>query len=318
MRNLYPDELKQYNLASVRLRAGPLSHCLNKELVGYQLNLGEVIDWEALDVLIIGKIGADNSRGRFERWASIITQASLQGVRLVLDFTDDHLGNKTPMTPFYEWAVHKVDAFAASSEHLLKRVLSVRDLPGRVIEDAVEFSVRPPQRGLKYQEPTLFWFGHSTNINSLADFLNSISSHKKFRLNIMTNDVGLQLLGAFPISWNKFVNPVATSWSVAGVEKLASECDFTIIPATPATVKKGASTNRLITSLTLGLPVFAGDIDSYRDFKDYFSPIGELSTKEIEKVTSEGYDKVIAAQENICRDYTFDNIGTTWANFLLA
>lgn len=317
MRNFSSNELERHNLASVRLRAGPFSWCLDKGSATYQVSFGEVIESGGLDVLIIGKIGADNSTGRFEKWSSIITKTSLSGGKVILDFTDDHLGSKTQMTTFYEWAVHRADAFVASSEHLLQRILSVRELPGKIIEDAVEFSVRAPKMGLTNPEPTLFWFGHSTNINSLANGLNAIYCDKKFRLHVMTNDVGLQLLRASSVSWDKFINPIATTWSVGGLERVASECDLVFIPTASESRKKGVSTNRLITSLTLGLPTFAGDFDSYRKFKDYFSPVEDLSSKETERLISEGYQKVIKAQKTICQDYTFDKIGRIWMDCLL-
>jgi hypothetical protein len=109
----------------------------------------------------------------------------------------------------------------------------------------------------------------------------------------MTNHVGLQLLRSSSVAWDKFINPIATTWSVAGLEKVASECDFAFIPKGSEPRKKGVSTNRLITSLTLGLPTFAGDFDSYKRFEDYFSPVEDLVKKDIERLTSEGYEKVL-------------------------
>ena len=63
--------------------------------------------------------------------------------------------------------------------------------------------------------------------------------------------------------------------------------------------KKGAGHNRLITSLTLGLPTIATMLPSYEQFKDYFVDIDSLEFISILKNRSLLKSKVILAQKKI-------------------
>ena len=92
-----PLELHTSVLASARLRLAVAAAAAQK--MGQGVTIGELCP-ESANNLIIGKIGSNDLEARQELWLRQIKQLKLQGAKIVLDYTDHHLGNNSVMTPF--------------------------------------------------------------------------------------------------------------------------------------------------------------------------------------------------------------------------
>jgi len=309
--------LKQHNLASVRLRAGALLEYSRTKKGCPQIFFGEQINWEGTDVLVIGKVGADNRSGRFEKWLQAVKMARSLGVRTVLDYTDDHLSVPTAMSEFYREAINLVDAFVASSDYLRNDLSQRVKNKISIIEDAVEYGLVPPKPKLVGECPALLWFGHSTNIPSLLDGLSRIKSKKSYSINIITNEFGLNMLSQSSLNWADFNKVKFFVWSVDTVFKVARTSDFVIIPSDKAgNSKRGVSKNRLVTSFCLGLPTFADYFQSYSEFSEYFQDFELLSKENPLTFCERGRVMVLQAQRVVCPSFSMVKIGENWADAL--
>ncbi|WP_114651666.1 hypothetical protein [Polynucleobacter necessarius] len=118
----------------------------------------------------------------------------------------------------------------------------------------------------------LLWFGHSSNIDFLINFLSaSFNAGDHIRLIVLSNEAGLNhfansnLVSPAKIEFNLAL------WSLENMVEVAKIADMCIIPSDLSNPKMmGASSNRLITALTLGLLTAADNLPSYREFENYY------------------------------------------------
>ncbi|NDF04348.1 MAG: hypothetical protein EB068_04475, partial [Betaproteobacteria bacterium] len=92
----------------------------------------------------------------------------------VMDYTDDHLSTASPMRPFYSAAIGLVDEVVVPSPYLSIDMSSRFGGGINVIEDAVEYALRVPKRRRADPIPSLLWFGHASNVDSLVDGLGRV------------------------------------------------------------------------------------------------------------------------------------------------
>lgn len=315
--NFSPSELHQHNLASVRLRAGALSKYTQVNRGIIEVMLGESVDWTDLDAIVVGKIGADNTSGRFEQWLRVLTKAISLGVPILLDYTDDHLSARTAMTSFYQEALNLANGFVVSSDYLRLHLSSRVTNPIFVVEDAVEYDPEAPKNNLSGACPSLLWFGHPSNIVGLIDGLSRLKHPNQFCLNLITNDVGRSLLSQASFNWSRFNKTTVFPWSVDALPIVAKASDIVIIPMDRAsTRKRGVSENRLVTSLTLGLPVFSDPIDSYQVLSEYFLEFDKLCGGWSPEYAVEGRGRVVRAQKQVCPSFEMVRVGGLWADIL--
>jgi SAM-dependent methyltransferase len=106
-------------------------------------------------------------------------------------------------------------------------------------------------------------------------------------------------------------------WSTNNLIQAANISDFCILPTGYKDSKKaGASSNRLITALALGMPVLSDHLISYQKFKCYFET---LNSDNLFKFTNEpvyDFQKIIKFQELVAPDYTKKNLMHCWSLFL--
>lgn len=107
-------------------------------------------------------------------------------------------------------------------------------------------------------------------------------------------------------------------WSISNMVLAASISDFCIIPCGIGDDRKeGVSSNRLITSLALGLPCFADTPPSYKEFMNFISP---LSTESIESFfinPSINSEKTLISQAIIIKRFSKEKVKDDWKKFLI-
>ena len=299
-------EVHQINLASIRLRAGVVVQAMENR--GESISLGEAIP-DNTEVCVVGKIGGLDTSNKPTNW---IRQLREFKGKIILDFTDDHLNYISGMTAFYRECLELADVVVCSSESLQRVVSQFFSGPIHVIADAIECPILPPKSRI-HQPLTLLWFGHATNIKALADFIPQIQSPEPLRIIVVSNQLGLQLLGSAPIQVQCPIEIQGRIWSQEATIKASKESDVCIIPAELQSLRKsGVSANRLLTSIALGLPTCADKIDSYLPFKPYYA---DLRTAEFNDMLSDPryWNKHIqAAQEYILPRYAKASVGEEW------
>lgn len=188
-----------------------------------------------------------------------------------------------------------------------------------MIEDPVEVAIQPPRVGMGKLR-TLFWFGHASNLPYLIEYLRDrYRSRIERRLIIMTN--------LFPLPEN-YVSALnrphldkleinVVRWSLPDMQAAANLSDVCIIPAGVNDPRKnGASANRLLTALAMGLPVAADDLDSYRPFSGYFSDLQKVEIEALLDQPEAAFPSVLRAQDLIRREHTIESAKQHWKKLL--
>jgi hypothetical protein len=292
------EDLQISELASIRFRAAIIAKYLPQN--GSTVSFGETIP-EKSNIIIIGKIGANDIKKRQELWLNQMKSAKNKNIKIFVDYTDHHLGFKSEMRIFYESSLKLTDYIITPSDHLkilLKNYFSKEIF---VIPDPLEVPVLSPKIS---KTNGILWFGHASNIKYLINFLEECpKTHEVFKLIVVSNDVGLKIL-----TNHRFQNKIGfkvslQKWSLKTLIEASKISDICIIPSDRNDPKKsGVSSNRLITSLALGLPTIAEIMPSYAEFSKYFFNIrsnslfetmSNSSSSEFRKLISEAQQKII-------------------------
>jgi len=303
------------SLASIRLRAFPCMEALRE--TGVTFTFGEQISHGA-QVVVIGKIGANDIHSRSKDWLAQLTVAKSRGAVVYLDYSDHHLGIHSPMTIFYQPAVNLADCCIVPSGYMAKLLRSSYNGPIVIIEDSIEISPQVVKSKLVSNSPTALWFGHSSNIEFLIQFINS----SQFLLSgcnliVLSNESGLNILHSSQLKMRNSQQIELGLWSVDMMLQAARASDFCIIPSNLSNPKKlGASSNRLITSLALGLPTAADCLPSYQEFSDYFVDIRSSIFDKLLTNPLDFSEKTISAQSSIVNRFSSHKIASDWLRLL--
>jgi hypothetical protein len=308
--------LKACNVASIRLRAAvgataaKESGCTNQFPDGYAAPSPQVI--------VVGKIDNISDPNRAERWINrLISKKS--SAKIIVDYTDHHLARNTENARFYRAALDLCDHVICSSRMLVQNLASHYNGPTSIIEDPIEVPILAPRKKGN-TVPTALWFGHGSNLPYLIDFLcNGYSYSNPARLIAMTNlyplPEELTTILNRPNLDNLEINIVP--WSRDEMIQAAHLADMCWIPAgVTDPLKSGASSNRLLTALALGLPTAADPLDSYQSFSNIYMNL--RSNEIMSAITNPAplFEKVKIAQNVISRNYTDEKIRQKWASMI--
>lgn len=298
------------NLASIRLRSAV---CINAfEAAGLSIGYGESIPTD-IEYVFIGKIGAHDISIRSTAWLRQISKAKDSGAKIFLDYTDHHLGFNSSMGEFYEQALVFVDHCITSSEYL--STLLQEHFSGQItiIEDAVEITPIKPKEILCTKPTTALWFGHGSNISYLVEFINS----SRFLLNnstliVLSNEAGIIDFNENSLCINSPSQIKLGLWSADTMIHATSISDFCIIPSSLSDPRKlGASSNRLITSLALGLPTAADNLPSYQKYSDYYVDIRSLNFSYLAE-NPLLFSPNVELQESLLNKFSFKKLRSDW------
>jgi hypothetical protein len=210
-----------------------------------------------------------------------------------------------------------VDVATTSSQMMQKNLAMHYSGNIVLLEDAIEFL---PQDIKPVNKPTTFlWFGHASNIEYLISFIRlGFEAGDQIRLIILSNEAGLEYFSRVQLVSKAQIQIQLGIWSPEAMVHASKLADVCILPTDNADPKKnGASSNRLITSFALGLPVAAGKLDSYQEFKKYYIDINSEELRVLIKDPTIFHDRVRLAQMEIVPRFSIENISKKWAKFLV-
>lgn len=267
--------LTNHPLASIRMRAAVIAKTAME--LGWRVTLGEQFD-KNHQLLFVGKIPANDIDQREPAWLRYISKRRASGTRVIVDYTDHYCGFPGPMSSFYKAALpmaHRLVTPSLEMADLLKTCWSGESV---TIPDLCEID----QQDFRKAGPSpwrALWFGSASNVSYLTTFLNSQENTQCLRLvNVVTNITGYRLIEKWRASFvgtQKMPEIKFFDWSINNLKNAAADSDIALIPSEKNDPRKaGASENRLVTSLALGLPTVATPLKSYLPLKNYFIPLG--------------------------------------------
>jgi hypothetical protein len=291
-------ELQISQLASTRFRAAIIAKYLPQH--GSTVSVGETIP-ETSNIILFGKIGTKDIEKKQKLWLNQMKSAKNKNIKIFLDYTDHHLGFKSEMRSFYESALKITDYIITPSDHLKILLNNYFSKEIFVIPDPLEVPVLSPKIS---KTNGILWFGHASNIEYLINFLEEFpKTHEVFKLIVVSNDAGLNILASHRFQKKIRFKVSLQKWSLKALIEASKISDICIIPSDRNDPKKsGVSSNRLITSLALGLPTVAEIMPSYAEFSRYFFNIrsnsvfetmSNSSSSEFRKLISEAQQKII-------------------------
>lgn len=303
------DELSSSNLASHRLRLAVAAKGF-RDAGGCSVLVGDQMT-EKPDLLLVGKIGAQQIESRAPLWLKAMQSVRNAGGRVILDYTDNHLGYQSAMTRFYSQAAFIAQQIVVPSEGMRAALPGSLQTQVTVIPDALEYEPLPPR-----QTSTQIgvWFGHGSNIPYLLDYFQKHAVARYFDSLIVCTDAAT--LSALSKSQTlKHMPPVrGIVWSVDNQRRALLAGDFAFLPVGLHDPKKaGAGTNRLLTALCLGLPVFTQSIDSYKKLRKYFVDLDGQNWSEAVNNLSSLRSMPIEFQALKLKSYTKTTLSLTWA-----
>ena len=309
-------ELSKTPLASIRLRALP--SIIGFEKNGFKVSFGEKYNSnERLDVAVFGKLGDPiDVPVRMDNWTAEIRKLKTEGVTIIVDYTDHHLLINSNLTKFYLDNINIADIIAVPSPQMIQSLKKITNSKIILIEDALEIEALHP-RNHKNIITEILWFGAKSNLKYLVEYIEKIEYDKQLNINVLIDKKGMEWLKSTQFKNKAQISIKAQLWSVSNMVEVAKKCDFSLIPSDVNDVRKsGAGSNRLITSLALGLPVLATNLSSYESYKEYFTDIEKTSIKEMIDKLSSMQDIVIDAQVNIINKFSMENIGVKWSEII--
>jgi hypothetical protein len=307
------------NLASIRMRAALTMYSSNPN---YNVTTSpNFLINNNTNIIGIGKISILYDNYEYKKWLTIIKKKRAEGVKVFLDYTDNHLRetnkNSDLYNAYYE-IIHECDSVVCSSEFLKESMSRIFKREIFVIEDPLEVDLIPPKNSLQ-NLPTGLWFGHTSNLIYLINFLQyNFKPSLKLRLIIMSNidQFTPEIVNHLEKHISPFFELIIAPWSIDNMISASKISDFSIIPCGILDERKmGVSSNRLITALALGLPCFADNAPSYVEFSNYYNPLSTESVNSFYLNMEPFIRKTLNAQIYIKDRFNKNRILNEWFNF---
>jgi hypothetical protein len=311
-------DLRSSPVASLRLRVA-LLEMIFKTDTNINITRGEE-PLDETDVLVICKpmFSPLDGEERKRQWIGAITKCASRQIPCLLDYTDHHLGVASPYTRLYELALEKCTAVITSSNFMLQALDGYHAGAFWTIEDAVEVPLTPPKPGLVDLVPTLLWFGHSSNIKFLIDYLTP--HHKALddaRLILLTDRTGASLFKAATSEMQTRLRCELFEWSPSNILAAGRISDWALIPSNPRhPAKQYVSNNRLLTSFALGLPVAASNLASYAPYEKFFKNIDNHWTIEEWSNPGSEREKILTIQGSVLPNFAPECLAQKWRSCL--
>lgn len=330
-------------LASVRYRiSSPCSLLLER---GYSVSILNPEEAEkplvlpsGVNILAFSKLitSLDRFNHLAEQSLALAETAHQQGIPIVLDLCDNVFA--MPFAEdFYLRLLEYVGTVTVNSVAMAQIVHQHMGRKSVIIEDPVEgtrgganFAYAGSQRfarlleifGKRRPPLRLLWFGHESNLDTLADFLSQLPAN----LNIFTIELEVitsvntgaeQLCEKYNSTHPGNLKLIFTPWSSDAVRIALSACHAVIIPSWPNNEGKAVkSANRLLESFWAGRFVIANPLPAYLEFGS-FAWIGNNILEGIEWLTTHPKEieaRIHQAQAYIASHYTPSHIVEKWDN----
>ncbi len=311
------ERLEQSNLASIRLRSAVCVKALLDHSLSVTVSDGE--QFSGAKIIVVGKPDLMANSPRHTRWLRYIEHARRLGARILVDYTDHHLGTESPADHFYSAVLHHADMAICSSMHLAELLRHCYTGQVCVIEDPIEVPITPPQIRSQKRK-TALWFGHASNLPYLMEFLcESYAIPGRVRLLLMTNACPLpeSMVRQLDRPRLQDLDICVLPWNLPDMLTAAGMSDVCWIPAGFNSARKaGASSNRLLTAFAMGLPVAADVLASYLPLRDSFADLRTLEFPELMAQPESYFERVLQAQAHIAAHCTMSVMGAQWVRCL--
>jgi len=238
----------------------------------------------AADVMIFAKPMPDD--------LATAKMAKNDGVRVVVDFCDDHFAHRE-IGETYRRMANVADIITCPTATMGARIYAATGRESVTIGDPYEMPLIPPHA----DGPKTIWFGHQRNLPEIMHVFERIDMANFMLVTGETTKVK----GYIP-------------WSVENLTTALSEANTAILPVMDGGEYK--SPNRLINALRAGCFVVTKGVPEHKEFREFVWTGGlETGLKWFRAFESDLNDRVLAGQAYI-EKYSPERIGAQWAQLI--
>lgn len=317
-------EVLNTELASSRMRAGVSLQAFAK--AGLNVLPLNLVGTQALpDVAFMSKYVHDSGANlylhdggaRWAFWTEQVARIKAAGGKLIVDYTDNHLAGNDMRTKWYQHILPQVDGVVVPSEKMAQNARQYWQGPMWLIPEPIEVPILAPRPAASPQSISALWYGHNSNLPYLYRFIQgAMHDCPPMELKILTNFLDQNVLKAVIAKAPKTARFSLGKWSVGAMVELAKQSQVALIPSDRSDPKKnGASANRLVTALALGLVPVAEMIESYRPFAAHCVDIADPGSLQalLDKLPAL-QTSVEAAQKTVIPAFTVEQVGPLWVD----
>lgn len=243
----------------------------------------------------------------FEPGSAIISASSGPdlGFYSVFDICDDHFEREHGA--YYLKMCELADAITCNSKNMQERIYKVTGKLARIIPDPITFLKTTPEIKKRDSKipPRLLWFGHSSNVMALYNWLPKL-------------DYKITAVCDSPINHPKID---AIQWKPMVVEGQIENHDIVLIPTTQHPWTKCKSPNRAVDAIQAGKFVITDNKEIYGDLEDFVYIIN--SPEELQEAIKFWNDNpkkvqemILKGQEYISKTYSDEVILDGWLNVM--
>jgi SAM-dependent methyltransferase len=221
--------------------------------------------WQKLncDIAVVGKFFSPDMM-------AIAATARANGMRLIADYCDNRF-DKPEIGPLYIQMAQMADCVVASTTMMAQIIKQYTGRDASIVPDPFEGPLAEPKFAPDAAALKLLWFGHPTNLDTLAPILGKLAKYAQ-----QEQKLSLTIMTAPDPTLHEKLNVQTPHFSIQlaawGIEELwcaLQACDLVIIPSLANEKKLVKGANRLIEALCAGRPVVAYPLPSYQEFHDY-------------------------------------------------
>src|SRR5262249_3564140 len=256
--------------------------------------------------------------GRFQE--QLLERAKAARIPVVFDICDPRIDPSTELGARNRRMAQAADRVVTSTPALAKLLHAVIDRAPAVISEPYEGPKGEPRWNPDPIRLNAVWFGHPSNIDTIAlslDELVIVGRQRPIALTIVTGWVpNLERTCAdVTRQWGQFVLLRCVEWSASATWRALAGTDLVVLPTLPQTLDKSIkSPNRLIESLWAGRCVVANPLPSYLEFGQWSFIDGSLSRALRSALDAQESisERIAAAQAHIAEHYSPVRIARQW------
>lgn len=260
--------------------------------------------FEGAQAVMLGKLLV--APAMVEQVLDVVATLRGRGTKVLADYSDDHFADPL-LGPAYRAIANAADRVVASTPGLAEVLSGQTSAPVSVITDPVE-GERGEPRATTRRPPSLLWFGHPLNLDTLRFGLPQLADYS---LTLVTAPgTGAEALG------HRF-----RPWSTAVLFEELRECDAVIIPSNPHDPRKAVkSPNRFTEALWAGRFVIAHALPAYEPLAGY-GWVGEDLGEGLAWLlghAEEAIERIRAGQTWVAKHCSRQAVGLAWKSAITA
>lgn len=255
------------------------------------------------------------------RASAFVAALKRRGMRIVVDFCDDHFGHPV-LGELYHALAASADQVVCNTDQMVERVRTMANRRAVAIFDPVEGRRRQAEFSPRFPALNCVWYGFPTNLPYLFHRMTQWMAKGcpyPLRVEVITegtSETALEI-ASFNQAHADRCTLVFRQWSTEAVWLAIEASDVVLLPSEVREATSSKSANRLMEAIYGGRLAFATMLPSYLEFQDYCE-IDQDPNSLVLAVNgpTQSRQKIEAGQDYIEARYLPLHAGLSWAEFL--